>query len=469
MPIQAAWRELEEETGLTPSQLKLWRNGRPFTFDDAAVGRQWTIYPFAFLFEASNGGSNFEDTIKLNWEHESWAWYNPAEVFEEEKFGGVPRLAQSLRQVLFEMDMNQQSSQALQACLQELKTNHQSGSHELTSIALKGFRDILVHLKNDTEWWATVRTAAWHIWKNGRESMGAATLNALLALLHELEGLLDRLISSEDWCDSALVMVDHHLARRRLMPQRIKESFVAYLQTQYGPQEPRDQKLVILTLSASSTIRDAILDAFAATSVPHLDLRILESRPLFEGATMASSILTEFRTKFALSHQSLDLTIHTDASAALASGDVDLVLLGADRIASSGSVSNKTGSLPAVLSAKHISPNAKVLVFSGLEKVAEPNTEDDCQAELEENDTSEVTSAWFSGNVKGLNILDEELQGLQGKTANCSVRVRNIYFEWVPADLIDAYMCDEGVFDRQRIQAEAEKVRMKRERYFENV
>lgn len=433
------------------------------------MGRQWTIYPFAFLFEPCNADSKCEDAIKLNWEHESWAWYNPAEVFEDESFGGVPRLAQSLRQVLFEMDMNQQTSQALQACLQELKTDHQSGSHELTSIALKGFRDILVHLKDDTQWWATARTAAWHIWKNGRESMGAATLNALLAILHDLESLLERPSSGEDWCDSALAMVDHHLAQRRLMPQRIKESFITYLQTQYASQEPREeQKLVILTLSASSTIRDAILDAFAAASTPHLDLRILESRPLFEGATMASSILTEFRTKFPLSsHQSLDLTIYTEASAALASRDVNLVLLGADKIASSGSVRNKTGSLPAILSAKHISPSAKVLVFSGLEKVAEPGTEDNQQ--VEENDASEVTSGWFASNVKGLNILDGELRGLQGKTANCSAHVRNIYFEWVPSDLIDAYICDEGILNRQKIQAEAGKVRMKRERYFQGV
>jgi translation initiation factor 2B subunit (eIF-2B alpha/beta/delta family) len=69
----------------------------------------------------------------------------------------------------------------------------------------------------------------------------------------------------------------------------------------------------------------------------------------------------------------LQLTVYTDASAALASKEVDFVLLGADRISDSGSVSNKTGSLPAVLSARHVCPVAKVLVLSELEKVAAPS------------------------------------------------------------------------------------------------
>ncbi|KAJ5720667.1 uncharacterized protein N7483_008601 [Penicillium malachiteum] len=470
-PIQAAWREINEETTLTPNELDFWRHGNPFTFTDTSVGRKWTIYSFGFRLKSQEEPSNGALAIEIDWEHESWAWYNPAEILDEEHFGGVPRLAESFRRVFFEIDMNEQTSLALQYCLQELKEDHRSGSHELTSIALRGFRDVLVNLKCDSTPWITARTAAWHIWKNGRESMGSATLNALIGALDDMREMLDRDVISEACWDQVLSVVDHHLEYRRKMPLRIKQSFVTYLQDHYslsqgsnGSQPP--QTLTLLTLSASSTIRDSILDAFAATSIPRLDLHILESRPLFEGASMASSIITEFQTKFPPSStQSLNLTIHTDASAALASVNVDLVLLGADRISSSGSISNKTGSLPAVLSAKHVSPNVKVLVFSGLEKVA-PDTE--AQHEAEENDPGEVVSSWLASDIKGVHLLGE-MCDTHTRNANCTAQVRNVYFEWVPADLIDGYICENGTLDRPAIYAKAESVRMKASEYFSTV
>ncbi|KAJ5627270.1 hypothetical protein N7528_004697 [Penicillium herquei] len=470
-PIQAAWREIEEETTLTPNELDFWRHGNPFTFTDTSVGRKWTIYSFAFRFK-SQEPDKADSAIEIDWEHDSWSWYKPTEILEEDHLGGVPRLAESFRRVFFEVDMNEQTSLALQYCLQELKEDHRSGSHELTSIALRGFRDVLVNLKHNSTPWITARTAAWHIWKNGRESMGSATLNALTGVLDDMKEILDQAVISEACWDQVLSVLDHHLEDRRKMPQRIKQSFVTYLQDHYSSSEGSNgsqqlQTLTVLTLSASSTIRDSILDAFAAISIPRLDLHILESRPLFEGASMASSIITEFQTKFPPSStQSLNLTIHTDASAAIASANVDLVLLGADRISSCGSLSNKTGSLPAVLSAKYVSPNVKVLVFSGLEKVAAPDTEG--HHEAEENDPGEVVSSWLASDIKGVHTLGE-LCGTHTRNTNCTAQVRNVYFEWVPADLIDGYIYESGTLDRKGIHAKAESVRLKAAEYFGTV
>lgn len=105
------------------------------------------------------------------------------------------------------------------------------------------------------------------------------------------------------------------------------------------------------------------MDAYAALEdLETLELRILESRPLFEGASLASSLLSQFKSQFPQGTKNLEVKIYTDASAAHAATGVDLVLLGADRISSTKGVSNKTGSLPAVLSAKHIQPSVKVLV-----------------------------------------------------------------------------------------------------------
>ncbi|KAJ5369702.1 uncharacterized protein N7496_005794 [Penicillium cataractarum] len=464
-PIAGAWRELNEETSLTQQDIELWRQGKPYTFSDPSIGRQWNIHPFAFRLKRRDEGGRGEAAIKIDWEHEEWDWYNPEEVVDEESFGGVPRLAESLRRVYFELEMNEKASGALRSGLEQLKTDHSSGSHELTTLALKAFRDVVVHLKDDTDWWKTARMTAWHLWKNGRESMGSATLNALLGVLADIDDIKMR--EPQNQWHRILTVLDHHLERRREMASHIKEAFNAYLHSSFLPniQSREKNRITILTLSASSTIRDSILDAFMSLPMSHLDLRILESRPLFEGASMASSLLSEFESKFPPSSgQHLHISIYTDASAALAAKDVDFVILGADRISSSGSVSNKIGSLPAVLCAKYTSPKARVLVFSGLEKVAEPGAEEDHEAE--ENDPMEIISPWVDSGVKAVNQLQEAIGGSKTETSNCVVDVKNIYFEWVDANMIDAFITEEGALGATEIRKKALEVKEKVDKYF---
>jgi 8-oxo-dGTP pyrophosphatase MutT (NUDIX family) len=97
-PEAAAWREIREETTLTQSSLELMRRGKSYVLPDKSIGREWTIYPFAFrLKEASEGGKG-EDAIQLDWEHETWAWYDPFEIEDSEKFGAVPRSVPSFFQ-----------------------------------------------------------------------------------------------------------------------------------------------------------------------------------------------------------------------------------------------------------------------------------------------------------------------------------------------------------------------------------
>lgn len=463
-PLAAAWRELKEETTLTTRDLEFWRQGKPFSYRDASIGREWTVHPFAFRLKPVK---NCDPGIRINWEHDGWEWHDPEKVRDDEAFGGVPRLADSLHRVWFEAAMNRETGQALQSGLENLRSDHRSGSHELTSIALKEFRDVLASLQGDEDWWITARTAAWHLWRNGRESMGAGTLNAFLGVLADMEDLNLRNLDDRSRWDGVIAVVDRHLEQRRNMPSRIKESFAAYLKDNFHPmtQAPSQDTLTILMLSASSTIRDSILDAFASLPVSRLDLRILESRPLFEGASMASSIFSEFETKYLSSlKKELHLKVYTDASAALASSNVDFVLLGADRISSSGSVSNKVGSLPAVLSAKHVSPKVRIVIFSQLEKVAESGAEENYQ--LEQDERAEIMSGWFDADVKGLNVLVEAIQGKQPENSNYRVDVENAYFEWVPVDLIDAYLSEDGTLDKATILEQARRVKQQTERYF---
>lgn len=98
-PQAAAWREIREETTLTPSSLELMRQGKSYVLPDESIGREWTIYPFAFRLKEAGEGGRGEEAIELDWEHNTWAWYDPFEVEDEGNSAFVPRLAESLRRV----------------------------------------------------------------------------------------------------------------------------------------------------------------------------------------------------------------------------------------------------------------------------------------------------------------------------------------------------------------------------------
>ncbi|KAJ6073354.1 hypothetical protein N7467_011439 [Penicillium canescens] len=471
-PVAAAWRELEEETTLTSRDVELCRQGVPYVFTDNSVNREWTICPFAFRLKSRNEGGHGEEAIRIDWEHQTWEWYNPATVEDSERFGGVPRLKDSLRRVWFEGDMNKEASKALVAGLGQLKTDHQSGSHELTSIAVKAYRDVIAQMQEeiDTEWWKTARMAAWHLSKSGRESMGTATLNAFLALMPDMEEIVHQNLAREVKWERLLGVIDYHLDKRKDMPARIKSAFAEYLRGSLSSRIERGgdkDSLAILTLSASSTIRDSILNTFASLPISHLDVRILESRPLCEGVNMASSILSEFQTKFPPSSgRDLKLTVYTDASVAIASQGVDFLLLGADRISVEGSVCNKVGSYPAVLAVKRVS-SAPVLVLSELEKVDAPGSGD--VQDYEDNGPREVMGCWIDGGIKAAQTIDDALQATHRADVNCAVEVKNIYFEWIPPWCTDAFICEQGVLNTAVIKEKAHQVKLGADRYFHSL
>lgn len=128
-------------------------------------------------------------------------------------------------------------------------------------------------------------------------------------------------------------------------------------------------------------------------------------------------------------------------------------------------MSNKTGSLPVVLSAKHICPSVKVLVLSDLEKV-EGLDQDEISVQEENNDPKEVVSGWQSEGVKGVQVLKDGLNAGVKIDGNVSVEVKNVYFEWVPLSLVDALVCEEGVLDGDSIHEKSRQLGKKMDRYF---
>jgi translation initiation factor 2B subunit (eIF-2B alpha/beta/delta family) len=434
------------------------------------VRREWTVFPFLFQLKTPEA----EQQIRTDWEHEAWGWHDPDAVIRDEAgtLRGVPRLAESLRRVWFETDLGPAAAKLLADGLDALAHDHESGARQLASAALQTLRDVVAQMgtPNDgpsmEEWWAKVRFAAWHLWKNGRESMGAAILSALLAGLAGIEQRMqDREQGSLRW--DVLDELDARIAARQKSAELVSQAFAAYLEKSFASKLASHEPISILTLSESSTIRQGLRHAAESGFV--LDLRILESRPLYEGVALAGSLgeelITEQSPPGGAPHK---ITIYTDASAALASLDINVLVLGADRIASSGAVSNKTGSLPATLSAKHVCPTAKVVVLGESDKIAPPGPPEDHI--VEDNHPSQLSRAWvaeYNGvRVRHAAAAIQNAQASSPSGTAMKMGIRNVFFEWVPANLVDGYVMESGEWTREQIAEHSAKLEAEEKRLF---
>ena len=153
-----------------------------------------------------------------------------------------------------------------------------------------------------------------------------------------------------------------------------------------------------------------------------------ETRPYLQGARL---------TVWEMLEEGIPVTLEADAAAGhlMSRGEVDLVLVGADRIAANGDVANKIGTYTlAVLAQRHGLPFY----------VAAPRTTfdlalpDGTTIPIEERSADEVT---------GFRNL---------RWAPRGVAVRNPAFDVTPANLISAIVCELGVIarpDRKQIAA----------------
>ncbi len=84
-PVDTAFKEVREETGLAAGDVALVREGPalPIAFTN------FVVHPF--LFEVKRG------RVRLDWEHSGSRWIRPSELG---RFGTVPGLAAALKSVL---------------------------------------------------------------------------------------------------------------------------------------------------------------------------------------------------------------------------------------------------------------------------------------------------------------------------------------------------------------------------------
>ena len=116
-------------------------------------------------------------------------------------------------------------------------------------------------------------------------------------------------------------------------------------------------------------------------------------------------------------------------------GEVDVVVVGADRIAANGDVANKIGTYPlAVLARRHGIPFYVAAPLSSFDA----KLPDGSHIAIEERGADEVTG------YRGTRWAPE------------GVAVRNPAFDITPAELITGIVCEKGVVlapDRKKLQA----------------
>ncbi|OEJ96014.1 S-methyl-5-thioribose-1-phosphate isomerase [Streptomyces thermolilacinus] len=156
-----------------------------------------------------------------------------------------------------------------------------------------------------------------------------------------------------------------------------------------------------------------------------------ETRPLLQGARL---------TAYEAARNGLAYTLLTDnaAGSLFAAGEVDAVLVGADRIAADGSVANKVGTYPlAVLAKYHHVPFVVVAPVTTID----PGTPDGASIEIEQRPGSEVTQL----TAQGFAGVAGTAPGAATAVAPLGTQAYNPAFDITPPELVTAIVTEAGV------------------------
>lgn len=88
-PLEQAYTEVREETGLDRDDVRLLAQGQPLHVEDRDQGLDWLVHPFLFAVE-------HPERVHIDWEAEHMEWVAPDTVRERTT---VPRLAEALESV----------------------------------------------------------------------------------------------------------------------------------------------------------------------------------------------------------------------------------------------------------------------------------------------------------------------------------------------------------------------------------
>lgn len=91
-PVDTAFKEIREETGLNNNDVELIKTAEPFEFTDFYEEKKydWKVYPFLFKVRKKS-------KVQIDWEHINYRWIKPSDI---ERFEVVPRLKEVVSKLL---------------------------------------------------------------------------------------------------------------------------------------------------------------------------------------------------------------------------------------------------------------------------------------------------------------------------------------------------------------------------------
>ena len=155
----------------------------------------------------------------------------------------------------------------------------------------------------------------------------------------------------------------------------------------------------------------------AASSGRRVAVLATETRPLLQGSRL---------TAWELTRAGIPVTVITDGAAAarMRAGEVDLCIVGADRVVANGDVANKVGTYSLAVLARHHGIPFYVAIPSSTIDPTLPSGDD---ITIEERDPAEVAT-------------------LGGKQLACELaEIGNAAFDVTPSELITAFITDQGI------------------------
>ena len=181
-----------------------------------------------------------------------------------------------------------------------------------------------------------------------------------------------------------------------------------------------------LATSGHGTALGVVRTAFARDKT--ISVIACETRPYLQGARL---------TAWECVQEGIPCTLITDNMAGhlMSKGDVDLAIVGADRIAANGDTANKIGTyMVGVLARRHRLP----FYVAAPTSTFDPQTANGSAIQIEERPPHEVTG------YRGVRWAPE------------GVAIRNPAFDVTPAELISGIICEKGLVlepNRERIAA----------------
>ncbi len=231
---------------------------------------------------------------------------------------------------------------------------------------------------------------------------------------------LERMKGAKDAEDEAIAILEEDLAANHAMGKHGAALF------EEGARIMTYCNTGALATSGHGTALGVIRSAFELKK--NISVIACETRPYLQGARL---------TAWECVQEGIPCTLVTDNMAGhlMAKGEVDAVIVGADRIAANGDTANKIGTyMVAVLAQRHKLPFYVAAPLSTFD----PKIPDGSAIVIEERPAQEVTG------YRGVRWAPE------------GVAVRNPAFDVTPAELITAIVCEKGVIrepSRERIAA----------------